>query len=146
MPRTVIANAYALKCSIVGIKLSKSCIIQDLRVVTILTRKPHLEVEVQTLLKSEALWKAFVLLHVVGQGEVPVRGVLLRQEHRVVEAERELMAGLEPLTLDITSLPDSAVCLGFAVPRFNLRHMFEVAEWCKAATPNPIFKKPKTPC
>ena len=128
MPRTVIANAYALKCSIVDIKLSKSCIIQDLRVVTILTRKPHLEVEVQTLLKSEALWKAFVLLHVVGQGEVPVRGVLLRQEHRVVEAERELKAGLEPLTLDITSLPDSVVCLGFPVQRFNLRHLVEVGE------------------
>ena len=128
MPRTVIANAYALKCSIVDIKLSKSCIIQDLRVVTILTRKPHLEVEVQTLLKSEALGKAFVLLHVVGQREVPVCGVLLRQEHRVVEAERELKAGLEPLTLDITSLPDSAVCLGFAVQRFNLRHLFEVGE------------------
>ena len=55
------------------------------------TKCDNLKVKVEAVLQDEALGEAAVLLHVVGQGVVPVGSLSLRQKDRVVEAD-ELVA------------------------------------------------------
>ena len=50
----------------------------------------YLEVEIQTILKNESFWEAFVFFHVVSQSKVTIRGIFLGQEDGIVEAEIEV--------------------------------------------------------
>ena len=49
----------------------------------------YLEVKIETILEDKSLGKTLVLLHVVSQRIVPVCRLLLREEHRIIEAEND---------------------------------------------------------
>ena len=61
---------------------------------TIKCAKAYLEVEIETILEDKSLGKTLVLLHVVGQRIVPVRRLLLREEHRIIAAENDNALGI----------------------------------------------------
>ena len=52
------------------------------------TSVTYLKVEIQAVLECEPLGEALVLLHVVGEGVVPVGSLPLAQKHGIVEAAK----------------------------------------------------------